>query len=241
MPKSNNQTITEQVVKTIMSGIQKGTFPPGTRLPSQRELSEMFGVSRMVIREAIKTLEGKGVLFSKRGSGIFVRQDFPDQENSPLGSINDYSMYDINTLSSLIWEGCADLIVENATDDELQDLYNRTTDMYENYGFNTTLQAKYIYESSFGLTICKMTHNKLIYKLMVEMLAITSKTDYLVVKNNTNYKKMIEIDLKVLEALMDRDAHRAKLWSHEREVEIKKVISQNNLEDLVSGNQSTEV
>lgn len=226
----DHQTTTDQVVKTILTGIKKGTFTSGQRLPSQREMASMFGVSRMVIREAVKILEGKGILFSKRGSGIYVKQEVDNIENTSLGSISSYEIEDIYSLSSVIWKSCTDLVVENATDSELQELYKRTTEMYESYGTSTSIQVKYIYETAFGLTICKLTHNKLLYKLMVEMLNITSDIDYQVIKSNGNYKKMIEMDLRLIESLMSRDSNRARFWSNEREIEIHQIIKSNNLD-----------
>ena len=46
---------------------------PGTPLPSERELGEQFGVSRTVIREAVRALAAKGIVEVRSGSGLRVR------------------------------------------------------------------------------------------------------------------------------------------------------------------------
>lgn len=67
----------ERLADKILGRISSGVWKPGFRLPPERELSEAFGVSRTVVREAIKALEARGVLESTTGSGVSVsRADF---------------------------------------------------------------------------------------------------------------------------------------------------------------------
>jgi len=65
----------EQIVKQIQQAIREGKLPRGSKLPTERELSETFGVSRSVVREAIKVLDAIGLVESRQGSGIYVRLD----------------------------------------------------------------------------------------------------------------------------------------------------------------------
>lgn len=72
-PLEREQRLYERVVEKVMELISSGAWKPGYRLPSERELSEAFGVSRTVVREAVKALEARGVLESTTGSGVSVR------------------------------------------------------------------------------------------------------------------------------------------------------------------------
>jgi GntR family transcriptional repressor for pyruvate dehydrogenase complex len=65
----------EQIVNQIRQAIREGQLPRGSRLPTERALSETFGVSRSVVREAIKVLDAMGLVESRQGSGLFVRND----------------------------------------------------------------------------------------------------------------------------------------------------------------------
>ena len=65
----------EQVVEQIQDGIRRGTLVPGQRLPTERDLGETFGVSRAVVREALKVLSAMGLVESRQGSGTFVRSN----------------------------------------------------------------------------------------------------------------------------------------------------------------------
>ena len=62
----------EQVVEQIQSGVRDGSLAPGQRLPTERELGESFGVSRAVIREALKVLASMGMVESRQGSGNYI-------------------------------------------------------------------------------------------------------------------------------------------------------------------------
>ncbi|RKN43940.1 FadR family transcriptional regulator [Streptomyces hoynatensis] len=60
------------VVEVLVDRIAGGDFPPGSSLPTEPELCERFGVSRTTIREAVKSLEAKGLARARQGSGTTV-------------------------------------------------------------------------------------------------------------------------------------------------------------------------
>jgi len=64
----------EAVVREIFSIIREGNLFDGNKLPPERELAARFGVSRVILREAIVALETLGVLETKKRLGIFVRE-----------------------------------------------------------------------------------------------------------------------------------------------------------------------
>ena len=61
-----------QLAKNLRNHINDGGIDPGNALPSERDLSEMTGMSRVTIRKAIDKLIDEGLLFRKQGSGTFV-------------------------------------------------------------------------------------------------------------------------------------------------------------------------
>lgn len=66
--------ISEQIIDQIYSLILSGNLKPGDKMPSERELSDKFEVSRNSIREAIRILEILGFLVSKRGDGTYIAE-----------------------------------------------------------------------------------------------------------------------------------------------------------------------
>jgi DNA-binding FadR family transcriptional regulator len=62
-----------QVADQIRGLIDGGEFPPGSRLPSERELADQLGLSRPTVREALIALEVEGLVTIRVGAGVFVR------------------------------------------------------------------------------------------------------------------------------------------------------------------------
>lgn len=70
--KIENKEIQNDIISKIRDYINNKNLEPGDKLPSERMLSEKFGVSRNNLREAIQTLEFYGLLKSRPQSGTFV-------------------------------------------------------------------------------------------------------------------------------------------------------------------------
>jgi GntR family transcriptional repressor for pyruvate dehydrogenase complex len=71
-PLSREPSLSEKVTLALMDSISQGRLAPGDRLPSERDLCEQFGVSRTVIREAVRALQARGVLRVRAGRGAEV-------------------------------------------------------------------------------------------------------------------------------------------------------------------------
>jgi len=73
MPSRIGRTsLSEQVAAAIIEAVVAGKYVPGGLLPSEPELARLFGVSRPVIREAVRILATKGVVRSEHGRGVVV-------------------------------------------------------------------------------------------------------------------------------------------------------------------------
>ena len=72
LAKNDSQDISNHIISKIKDWINYKNLEPGDKLPSERQLSEKFGVSRSTIREAIQKLEYYGLLKSMPQSGTFV-------------------------------------------------------------------------------------------------------------------------------------------------------------------------
>lgn len=75
MASNGGSTTSREITVTLLRRIINGTYAAGIRLPTERELSQEFGVTRNVIREALKRIEALGLISIRQGSGIFVKQD----------------------------------------------------------------------------------------------------------------------------------------------------------------------
>ncbi|MCL6590728.1 MAG: FadR family transcriptional regulator [Firmicutes bacterium] len=68
----HSNTVVQQIIDKITQSLIKGDLKPGDRLPPEPELALQLGVSRTSLREALKTLNGLGVLISRKKGGTFV-------------------------------------------------------------------------------------------------------------------------------------------------------------------------
>lgn len=73
--KSSATPIYVQIEEAIKEKIRNKEYLPGEELPTERELTELFGVSRMTIRQAISNLVHKGVLYKIPAKGTFVSKE----------------------------------------------------------------------------------------------------------------------------------------------------------------------
>ncbi len=73
--KSERKTLTQIAQQELRQAIIGGTFRPGSQLPTEAELCEMLGVSRTVVREALRVLEDDGLVARRHGVGTFVRNN----------------------------------------------------------------------------------------------------------------------------------------------------------------------
>ncbi|HET9655894.1 MAG TPA: GntR family transcriptional regulator, partial [Kineosporiaceae bacterium] len=66
-----------RIAAAVRSAIEAGEYPPGTRVPGEKELAEQYGVSKMTARAALDLLKIEGLIVARRGSGTHVRESRP--------------------------------------------------------------------------------------------------------------------------------------------------------------------
>ena len=79
--------LSEQIEESILDAIRSGEFPPGSKLPSERTLMEMFDVGRPSVKEALLMLERKGFVRLKRGVAPVVIAPTPEGAMDAIGDM----------------------------------------------------------------------------------------------------------------------------------------------------------
>jgi DNA-binding FadR family transcriptional regulator len=105
----------EHVAERLAAEIRSGTFAPGERLPSERELARRLEVGRASVREAIAALQVQGVIETRPGSGSFVARDA--RERLPSGLTHDASPTDVLEARALIEPEVARLAAQRGRPD----------------------------------------------------------------------------------------------------------------------------
>lgn len=71
--RTATHTLTEAAEHEIRTAIEQGLYRPGAQLPAESELVQLLGVSRTVVRDALRLLEDEGLITRRHGKGTFVR------------------------------------------------------------------------------------------------------------------------------------------------------------------------
>lgn len=117
--------LSDKVAELLLETIVNRRLQPGDRLPSERELGEQFGVSRTVIREAVRALAAKGVIDVRTGSGLRVAAVEASTVSESLGLYLRAGtvLYDkVHEVRTLLEVEFARRAAERATDDAIERL-----------------------------------------------------------------------------------------------------------------------
>lgn len=99
----NGKALFEQLKDTIIQKIAEGEYKKGDKLPSERELSKMYGISRVTVRQSLNELVQSGVIVKKQGKGNFVATKRIEHKlDSLLGFVEEFSSKKMTCEVSLI-------------------------------------------------------------------------------------------------------------------------------------------
>lgn len=125
----------ELVAHRLKQSIQDGLYPPGARLPAERDLAATLGVGRAAVREAIGDLVNQGVLQTRRNAGSFVLDNALETIRSAPTSDAPPDTSPRSTLAArlaiepLIARFAAAVGKRDSTIERLLDLMERTADL----------------------------------------------------------------------------------------------------------------
>lgn len=165
--------IYEQVADEIRAGIINGTYLPGSRLPSERDLAQRFMVSRPAVREAIGALQNEGMVVTRLGSGTYVAERVMEQPLMQRGSRSeaDFSPNSVLEVRLLIEPAIARLAARRGKRDARAEHY--LAQMAGVNDVNDISQQALWSESDrlFHRQLAVMTEDALIVKIADELAA----------------------------------------------------------------------
>ena len=203
----NDKRLYYSVAQQITQLIDNGFYPPGSRLPGERELAEQLNVSRVTIREAEIALQAVGRLDIRTGSGVYVL-DATERTN---GGLPEVSAFELTEARSLFEAEAAALAATHISDEVLADLEEFKRRMGDSsLNDEETEQA----DRDFHLAIAAASGNAAVRYVVETLWAM--RTDIEAVKEA--YESVCSEDAKargdehaeILEALRSRDANAAR-------------------------------
>lgn len=199
-----NRRLFWNIVEKIENLIDSGQYPPGSRLPPERELAENFEVSRPTIREAIIALEVLGRVEVKTGSGVYVL------EHTKQSSEQVITAFELTQARALVEGEAAALAATTISEDELARLKETLVAMEK--GINPDAADK-----EFHLIISTATRNNAILMAVSEFWKLrdstTVKMAYKGVCGQSDEKRTEE-HREIYNALANRDSQAARAAMH---------------------------
>jgi GntR family transcriptional repressor for pyruvate dehydrogenase complex len=161
-PKKISAQIAEQIRNSIMSG----EFVPGDRLPPERELAEMFGVSRPSVREALNILGASGLVDALQGGGTTVLSLMEQGSGNALSEmirIEQERALDVIEVRKCMESWTAYFAAQRALPEDLRRLEEIVDGMRQNL---ETLKPSEDLDANFHIVIARATHNVVWLHLM---------------------------------------------------------------------------
>lgn len=206
---ADTRKLYQQVAGAIASAITDGQYPVGSRLPSERDLAEEFGVGRPTVREAMIALEIRGLVEARHGSGIYVMEG-AEAGAPPLDL--DIGAFELTEARRLFeGEACA-LAASVITDEELAELETILADMVGENSLATSIGEQA--DRRFHLTIARATRNTAILMVVETLWDIRYRSPLcaamLTRARQVGVRPLIEDHREILDALIQRDPAAAR-------------------------------
>jgi len=198
--------VTTQAIDQIRRLITSHTFAPGQKLPSERELAEMLGVSRPSLREVILALSALGVLESQHGRGTFVSSLSPDVLALPLAlilEVNQDALHNLFEVRLMLEVGAAESAARQIGDAAVEALVEiraharRALDDIETFVDCDIAFHRAIHEAS---------GNRLLLALMDSLTALGRQSRLITASNRGVRESALKAHQGIIVALRRRDA-----------------------------------
>lgn len=211
----------EEIVVKVKEMIEQGKLKSGDQLPGERELSEVFRVSRSSVREALRALESKGYLESRQGDGTYIASQSVESLVNTLASVissEKDSQMELFEMRRMIEPQLAYLAAERATEEEIARMEEALILQEQAIARGETGTEV---DKAFHYIMANATKNKVLLRLadyMRDLLA-ESRERYLQVEGRP--EKSIARHRQVLDAIKARDAELAAqvMLDHVRDIE----------------------
>lgn len=207
--------LSEEIVDQIKELISRGDLGPGQRIPSERELATLLGVSRPSVREAIMVLEAMGFLESRQGGGTYVRSLADVTMADPLANMverrDPRMLHALTEVRIGLETWSAYLAAKRAEEPELsrlRELYTIMEEQAGNGGWDPEIDFQ------FHLTITAASHNTLQVHILNTIQNLFQTTIMVALGEFYSKEGYIEVLLnhhrEILEAIEARDPERAR-------------------------------
>jgi len=215
----------DQIMEKIKQSIISGEFKVGERLPTELQLTERFGVSRVPVREALRSLRQAGFLVTRHGVGTFVNIVSPDILGNEFGTfmfLQEKSIKEMLQLRKLLEVESARLAAINASDLDLKKILQ-----FEEIAKDEVTKFRYGKDNSFfaadlkfHVAIAEASHNAIYVQFINSIHETLHIHQYLSIRITPQQDEVINYHRNICQAIVERNPEKAALMM---EMHIKRV------------------
>lgn len=221
------EEISDQIRVLIYSGI----FKPGDKLPSERELAGQFKAGRMVVREALRTLEHSGLIYIKQGcfGGAFIKNadtKVITRSISDMIRIGNVTLEELTEARLGIEMVILEFAIMRINNDDLA-LLKKNIDFSE----EQILKGKRPLDEhlNFHLLLAKSSRNTL-FETIIESIMTVTKSFLLTVKPDAKYlNRVLNYHIAIYKAIKEKNLAIAKEKMNEHLLDANRKVSELNL------------
>ena len=176
------ENLPNRIIDAIQDYILQNDLKPGDRLATERQMAEDFGVSRTSVREAVKILEAIGVLESRPKHGISIREFDLQALLKCLSFVphmgNKELVLQILELRHVVDLGLVDLVIERATEDDLEVMKREVEGMRGNLKVPVEF---YTHDWAFHFAIYEASQNatiRVLGRFLVEFFVMVHRAQW---------------------------------------------------------------
>src|SRR5262249_6340421 len=202
----------EEVVTRLRNMIHSGELTPGDRLPPERDLAKLLGVSRPTLRAGIRSLSTVGILQSRQGAGTLV----VEAEESPtldaealrlLSALHGFTSDEMFEARLALEMSIAGLAAERASSDQTAKLAEEIAGMYS----SLDLPEQYlVHDMRFHQTVAAASGNRILTALMNMVATILFDYRSKTVKRATDLKESAEQHHNIYRAIREHNVEAAR-------------------------------
>ena len=198
-------TLSQKIERRIEAAIRDKKLPVGSKLPTERELCESFGVSRTALREALRRLSARGLVEITKGSGMYVTGLKIDDAIKNLNLYYDMQ-FDRNLIAQIIEvrrlfePEIARLAAKQRLQHDLSELQDNIEKFKECNPDNIQLEADL--DNKFHLTIALATHNPIVQISMEPIYSLLPRMRNLIYANVEGEKDVtLDYHIRIFNAI----------------------------------------
>lgn len=228
--KITSMKLYEQVVQQIKAMVLNGTYKKGDLLPSEKELIQMTGVSRITVREALRTLAEVGIIETKKGKGSIVLingKDLMLQSQGEEGYLTFRKNFELATNTRLLLEPeIAKQAALKATEEDIRkmEMYllheSKKLNVDQEQGTNLEL---------FHQSILEVLKNPLLSEFFGTLAKLEADTNYTILippsRQTSVYNELNDHHYKILQAIKNHDGEFAYFYMKEHLIYLKNIYT----------------